>query len=573
MTVGDRGGDNSAALSFPVTTDPQIIVTAQISNCSCYGSTTSGALYGNVVALNASGGAGTYSFAPLTGLDMLKSALAATGLVWSTADGNNHSYSVSDGQCTVTATQYTQNGAPTTIPFGSVTGQPISVGGNGISGSFNDPGLGDNAISNVNGSALTCYQTADFGNTWLTYQVNNLDVTGHVVAGDTTNNTAVVEINNHGLDLGKVSVNVYRDANLPAIHNAATQTAACFGYVGYAMERHFMIKSTASVGQTPFLENPVGVRLYFTDAEFQDLAYWTMHVAQTATGESAGCAYLDTVTNLNSIYVTKYTGLNEDGNYDNNQTAPSGLYRLFGKNTTLPGNGPLTAIDGSDGNLPTVSTSQGSNRHYVQMNVTEFSEFWLGGSQDGYALPVEMIYLEAEAMNNDSIQVRWATQTEINNRQFEVERSTDGNSWTMIGVVAGHGNSTVENDYVYNDLNVIPNVRYYYRLKQVDNNGNYQYTDVVQAMITGSGAFEVMNFVPNPTSGKTQLTVVTTQNQEITVDFYDMLGQRVMSTNRQIVAGTNRIDFDLHQFAAGTYSAIVTSESQIYTKKIVITGK
>ena len=82
-----------------------------------------------------------------------------------------------------------------------------------------------------------------------------------------------------------------------------------------------------------------------------------------------------------------------------------------------------------------------------------------------------------------------------------------------------------------------------------------------------------MNFVPNPTSGNTQLTVVTTRNQEISVDFYDMLGQKVMSATEQIVAGTNRIDFDLHRFAAGTYSAVVTSENQLYTKKIVITGR
>ena len=131
----------------------------------------------------------------------------------------------------------------------------------------------------------------------------------------------------------------------------------------------------------------------------------------------------------------------------------------------------------------------------------------------------------------------------------------------------------VNNYYLYNDLNVVPGVRYYYRLKQVDNNGNYQYTDVVQAMLTGTGAFEIMNFVPNPTSGKTQLTVITAKNEEITVDFYDMLGQRVMSSSEQLVAGTNRIDFDLHRFAEGTYSAVVTSQNQLYTRKIVLTGK
>src|ERR1035441_6263398 len=105
-----------------------------------------------------------------------------------------------------------------------------------------------------------------------------------------------------------------------------------------------MIKSTKSTGANSF-ENAVGVRLYFTDAELLDLQYWTMKVAQSATGQTAGCAYADTITNINSIYVTKYTGANEDGNYGNNLAAPSGLYRVFGKNATASGNGPLTAID------------------------------------------------------------------------------------------------------------------------------------------------------------------------------------------------------------------------------------
>ena len=565
FSVNDGASHSSPNISFPVTTDPPITVATTLDNCSC---NNTGGTFGNVVTTYAAGGTGTFTFSPATSGDALKTAAATKGVFWSAADGTLHHYTVSDGQCSTTIIKGTQNGAPTGIPFGAFTSNPILAGGNGISGSFNNSGEADPAITNVNGPALTCHQTADFGNTWVTYQVNHLTGAGGVIPGDTVNNTAVVEINNHGLNLDSVSVSVYRDAYLPAIPNAATQTTACFGYVGYAMERHFMIKSTMSTGPNAFVENPVGVRLYFTDAEFQDLAYWTMQVAATATGPSAGCAYADTVTNLNSIYVTKYTGANEDGDYLNNDHAPSGVYRIFGKTATLPGNGPLSAIDA---NQAQVSTGQGTKRHYVQMNVTEFSEFWLGGSQDGYALPVEMIYLEAEAMNNDSIQVRWATASEINNREFDVERSTDGNTWATIAVVAGHGNSTVENDYVYNDLNVVPEVRYYYRLKQVDNNGNYQYTDVVQAMINGTGAFAVMNFVPNPTSGNTQLTVVTTKNQEITVDFYDMLGQKVLSSDQQIVAGTNRIDFDLHRFAAGTYSAVVTSENQLYTKKLVIT--
>jgi hypothetical protein len=593
IKVDDGSGHYSGVIQFPVTTDLLTTTTIGLDNCSCNYITSSamGSAFGNVVTVYAAGGAGSgfyFSSAGLvdtllTTVDAGDNAYAGTaghsgvmGVFWSKADGASHTYTISDGFCTATKTKVTQATAPASIPFGTSTGVPAAItsamgagygGGNGISGSFNNAGFGDNNITNVNGKALTCHQRGYFGNAWVTYQVNNMDALGAPLAGDSTNNKAVVEINNNGTDLDSVQVSVYRDAFLPEVPNDLA-AVACSGYPEYAMERHFMIKSTKSTGANSF-ENAVGVRLYFTDAELLDLQYWTMKVAQSATGQTAGCAYADTITNINSIYVTKYTGANEDGNYGNNLAAPSGLYRVFGKNATASGNGPLTAIDAGAATLTTGGTT---NLHYVQMNVTEFSEFWLGGSSGGgEALPVQMLYLEAEALNNDSIQVRWATALEINNQAFDVERSTDGNTWTVVDVTPGHGNSIVDEYYTFNDLNVVPGVVYYYRLKQIDNNGNYQYTGIVQAEITGAGAFTVMNFVPNPTQGNTQLTVVTTIDQEITVDFYDMLGQKVLSSIQELTAGTNRIDFNLQRFASGTYSAVVTSENQLYTKKIVVT--
>jgi len=576
ISVNDGAGDSSVAISFPVTQDPPISATASLNNCSC---NNSSAIFGNVVVVYASGGNGTYNFNSGAVVDSLVTTIDASGtgyagtlnhsgvkaVFWSKADGAAHSYSISDGQCGNSATATVQSTVPTSIPFGSATltpsGLPGAGGGNGISGSFTDSHFADATRTDVNGVALKCLQTADFGNNWVTYQVNHIGV-----MGDTTNNTAVVEINNRGQNLDSVSVSVYREPLLPEVNNSATHTTACAGYPEYGLERHFLIQSTKSTGTNVFNGTGIGVRLYFSDAEFQDLTYWTMYNAAHATGLSASCAYGDTVTNMNSIYVTKYTGSNEDGSYTNN--SPSGLYRLFGKNAVSTGNSALAAIDAPGA---TLTTGGATNLHYVEMNVKEFSEFWLGGSQSIEALPIQMIYLEAEAMNNDSIQLRWATASEINNQQFNIERSVDGATWSVIGVTPGHGNSVVEQYYVYNDPNVVPGTRYYYRLKQIDNNGDFQYTDIVQAMITAAGTFQIMNFVPNPTLGNTQLTVVTTRAEVIEVSFYDMLGQKVMSASEELVAGNNRLDFDLKRFAAGTYSAVVTSDNQIYTKKLVIT--
>ena len=202
--------------------------------------------------------------------------------------------------------------------------------------------------------------------------------------------------------------------------------------------------------------------------------------------------------------------------------------------------------------------------------MSELSEFWLHGSGTGSALPVTMIYLEAVPVNNTYIQVRWATATEINNDGFNVERSTDGQNWTQIGFVDGHDNSTVQNNYTYDDRQVAAGIRYYYRLKQIDNDGAFEYTDVVSAILTGELTFDVKNFVPNPATGQTTLWVVTSKEQEITVAFYDVLGRKVYNGVHGITKGENKIDFDISRYAAGAYTAIVTSGNEIYTKKLVV---
>src|SRR5258706_8470510 len=105
------------------------------------------------------------------------------------------------------------------------------------------------------------------------------------------------------------------------------------------------------------------------------------------------------------------------------------------------------------------------------------------GSSNSQPLPVEMLFLQAEVINNSSIELTWATAIEVNNSGFQVERSADGQNWAQIGWVNGNNNSTVQIDYSYNDITVAAGTRYYYRLKQIDYDGQFEYTDIVSAII------------------------------------------------------------------------------------------
>jgi hypothetical protein len=378
------------------------------------------------------------------------------------------------------------------------------------------------------------------------------------------NNQAIAAINDNGngLDLGEVTVKVWQEASEPLITQLSGQ-GNCGGYTNAAMKRHFQINSTNYPSGTP-LGQSVSVRLFFTDQDLQDL------ITASTTGDddpaSESCSHNDDISNISELYVTKYSGINEDGDYTNN--SPGGIYKVYGDPTpynTQP-DGPLT--EQSNGFSSTYGAASGL--HSVELNVDELSEFWLHGSGSGTPLPVEMLYIEANAIDNSYIQVRWATALEIDNNGFQVERSTDGQSWSAIGWVDGHNNTTVQQNYSYDDHTVTAGIRYYYRLKQIDNDGDYEYTGIVSAIITNGITFSVKDFIPNPATNSTTLIITASNEQPIEVDIFNAIGQRVMSEPHTLNKGANQLPFNITNLAAGSYTAVVSSNNEVYSKKLVV---
>jgi hypothetical protein len=425
-------------------------------------------------------------------------------------DGISHTYKVDDQICVYTPSVTTKTNHPTDIPLTVTPGTETTIC---IDKSFDQ---------------------------WLTFRDNN--------------NNAILSIDDNNQDLGEVEVTVYKDPTVPSI--AGTPNSTCDGVLNTAMQRHFVITAENQFA------NPVDVRLYFSESELNDL----ITASQNNDSPGNNCTFNDNINGISDLYVTKYTGINEDGDYTNN--APTGLYKVYGNPTALPTqpDGPLNK---SANGFSTVY-SGGNSHHYVQMSVTEFSELWLHGSGNGAALPVEMLYIEANPINNAYINVRWATALEINNNGFQVERSIDGQTWAAIGWVDGHNNTTTQQNYSYDDHTVQPNVRYYYRLKQIDNDGQYEYTGIVSAIINLNITFEVKDFIPNPATNQTTLLITTTNDQSIEVDIYNGIGQKVISQRHTISKGANQLNFNVANLAAGTYTAVVSSANEVYGKKLVV---
>ena len=222
---------------------------------------------------------------------------------------------------------------------------------------------------------------------------------------------------------------------------------------------------------------------------------------------------------------------------------------------------------------PTTITGTLNSVSYVEyQGLTGFS----GGtgairvSPLGYALPVQFMYINAEPIDNRFIRVNWATASEIDNRGFDVERSTDGIHFTSIGWVDGHGNSTSTNTYHYDDMTALPNAIYYYRLKQIDIDGRFDYTEIVSAVLIGDKGFVLEDLRPNPAANQVYVNAVSSNTQNTTISVTNMLGQIVISQDWQLEQGLNGATIELSNLDAGTYTVAVKSATGTFAKRLVV---
>jgi len=101
------------------------------------------------------------------------------------------------------------------------------------------------------------------------------------------------------------------------------------------------------------------------------------------------------------------------------------------------------------------------------------------------SLPVELLYFNAKPKNDQYAQLNWATATEINNDGFEILRSTDGVDFEFIGWVSGNGNQTSIHEYSYEDYSIEKGITYYYQLKQIDYDGQFEFFNIESIKLNG----------------------------------------------------------------------------------------
>ncbi|SFH34171.1 hypothetical protein [Pontibacter chinhatensis] len=148
-------------------------------------------------------------------------------------------------------------------------------------------------------------------------------------------------------------------------------------------------------------------------------------------------------------------------------------------------------------------------------------------------LPVELSRFEGKATQS-GISLEWETASEINNSHFEIERSADGSAFEQLGSVAGHSNSVATIEYSYLDKHPNPGTNYY-RLRQVDFDGKYEYSNVIAVTAPETTQALQVQVVPNPClNGDCQLRIATaTAGQPVRVQLKDLSGRVVFEQSMQ----------------------------------------
>jgi hypothetical protein len=187
-------------------------------------------------------------------------------------------------------------------------------------------------------------------------------------------------------------------------------------------------------------------------------------------------------------------------------------------------------------------------------------------------LPVKLIALTASAKNNNVL-VSWTTASEENNKGFEVESSIDGKNFKFLGFVKGAVNSNTLSNYNLVDANAFVNNAsniIYYRLKQLDLDGQFTYSKVVSVNNNDNKAENVFEVFPNPFNTEFNIVVNATEAGNATVETIDLQGKVLVSKNFNTVNGLNTLNInDLPNLNAGIYVVKVTVNGQTFVHKLV----
>ena len=225
---------------------------------------------------------------------------------------------------------------------------------------------------------------------------------------------------------------------------------------------------------------------------------------------------------------------------------------------TYDGTAPWDEIEGPDAgnpgplgmfNIPDGETNSGA--YSITLTSVEGS----GG------LPVELTSFTATT-SGQQVALRWATASETNNHGFDVEMRRSDNVYETLGFVAGSGTSSEANSYAFQTDQMDPGV-YNFRLRQINIDGNFEYSNELEVEIDLISEFAVTAPYPNPAADRSSFDIAVREQQFVRATLYNLLGQEVsvLFSGNMDENGVKEVSFDTAELSAGTYIVRVEGDT------------
>ena len=271
----------------------------------------------------------------------------------------------------------------------------------------------------------------------------------------------------------------------------------------------------------------------YYNIEYLDNGYWTIDASETSTG-----------TYNASLYNRGFT----------NAGAASGW-----SIAKSPTSGPNWALNGLCAPTP-------SPTPVIRTGMTGFSNF--STIQSASPLPVEMASFNVVCDNGNGL-ISWSTVSELNSKEFQIERSKDGITYQMLGTVTAAGNSNSLKYYTYSDNDILSG-KSYYRLKIVDLDQTFKYT-----VVNELNCEETTSELSVHYSGETGIVIKSqlSSSTDLEIEIFDILGKKINFTSKRINSGISVTFLNTDGILSdGVYliSIYNTNGSNILTKKVVV---
>jgi photosystem II stability/assembly factor-like uncharacterized protein len=443
------------------------------------------------------------------------------------------------------------------------------------------------------GNTGTIVKTTDTGNSWTplasgtTNTLNDVyffdDNTG-VAVGDaglvlrTTNggsNWSTIVVPSIGDRLLSVSfsgtngiVGAESQTILYSTDSGASWLVSQSGFFGGGFWGAYMLNST-----TGFVSGQNSIFQPFVAKSTNGGANWSFYnfYFQSNEGSCNDVHFFDANTGVTSGYTWLGEGAiarTTDGGSNWNTTLFSNIISLEGMDFPLVNVGYVAGWGGVGLGGVILNTTDSGISWVVQ--TSEFSELYdiafMPNTQTGVAVgvggvmlrtnnggvPVELVSFTASVINN-YVTLSWSTATETNNSGFNIERKNANADWEEIGFVPGYGTTTEPRSYAFNDAGLNSGT-YTYRLKQIDFDGSFEYSNEVEVEIANLVDYSLSQNYPNPFNPSTRIEFIIPNSEMVNVSVYNSLGQKVADlVNEELSAGQHSVDFNGQGFASGIY--------------------